>query len=70
MKLGVEIDPSSLAPVEQELELQQLALSWREALLQLQSIDEKQWSALQKVEEDVSALRPFLSRPKHRKSQR
>jgi hypothetical protein len=53
MKVGVEIDPSSLAPVEQELELQQLALSWRGALLQLQSIDEKQWSALQKVEEDV-----------------
>ncbi len=53
MKLGVEIDHSSLAPVEQELELQQIALGWREALLQLQSIDEKQWSALQKVEEDV-----------------
>jgi hypothetical protein len=53
MKRGGEIDHSSLAPVEQELELQQFALSWREALLQLQSIDEKQWSALQKVEEDV-----------------
>ena len=53
MKRGGEIDQLSLAPVEQELELQQFALSWREALLQLQSIDEKQWIALQKVEEDV-----------------